>query len=98
MVFNWTGANQAKALSEAKRWAVDQGYADGEYKASCKKHDSDHDGDVSCNVSVLDANSRVAERVTLECPTKRLVAAFEDSGCREVERFGGRVRARQSAP
>lgn len=83
-VYNWTGTHQAKALAEAREYAD----ADPRLRGAdidCKKHDSDSDGDVTCTVHGPD------DRVTLECPTRKLLRFTEDHGCKETERFSGKI-------
>lgn len=85
-VYNITGAHQAKAIAEAEEFvAADVALAGA--KVECKKHDSDEDGDITCTVFAPSG-----ERITLECPTRKLIRLVEDHGCKETQRISGRLR------
>ena len=84
--FNERGINQKHAQAEAEQWVEDLGPAYECTVVKCKKHDSDGDGDITCNATAPDG-----ERITIECPVARVIQAFEDEGCRETVRFSGKA-------
>ena len=81
--YNLNGAHQRKAEKEARAWADGAEMPDA--SITCKKKDSDGDGDVTCTVA---ANG---ERVTVECPTRKFFRFAEDSGCKETRRISGKL-------
>lgn len=84
--YNARGINQKHAQEQAEAWVKDLGPAYEGTTVKCKKHDSDHDGDITCNVTAPDG-----ERITIECPIAHYIEAFEDEGCRETLRYSGKA-------
>jgi hypothetical protein len=83
-LFNWTGAHQAKAQSEAIEWVARDPTLTGA-EIECTKHDSDGDGFITCTVFAP------TDQITLECPGRRLFGFTENHGCKPTDRLTGRL-------